>query len=77
MKRFSTRIESSETKIEIKSSRVKKSEHFFENNFKNINGITIKPKNQQDNIDKMRRILFARISKVESVVWNNKCAQKA
>jgi len=77
MERLLTRIASSETKIEIESSRINKSEHLFENNFENINGITSKLKNQQDIIDEMRRMLFARISKVESAVRNNKGAQNA
>jgi len=77
MERLLTRISSSETKLEIESSRINKSEHLFENNFENINGITSKLKNQQDIIDEMRRMLFARISKVESAVRNNKGAQGA
>lgn len=72
MERLLTRISSSETKLEIESSRINKSENLFENNFENINGITSKLKNQQDIIDEMRRMLFARISKVESAVRNNK-----
>jgi hypothetical protein len=72
MERLLTRIASSETKLEIESSRINKSENLFENNFENINGITSKLKNQQDIIDEMRRMLFARISKVESAVRNNR-----
>lgn len=72
MERLLTRIASSETKLEIESSRINKSENLFENNFENINNITSKLKNQQDIIDEMRRMLFARISKVESAVRNNR-----
>jgi len=72
MERLLTRIASSETKLEIESSRINKSEHLFENNFENIVNVSSKLKNQQDIIDEMRRMLFARISKVESAVRNNK-----
>jgi len=71
MERLLTRISSCETKLEIESSRINKSENSNENNYEIMSTTSTKIKNQQDIIDEMRKMLFARLAKVESSIRNN------
>jgi len=70
MERILSRVSSVETKLELETSRLNKTESSNGNNYENISNLSNKIKNQQDIIDEMRRMIFNKLSKIDNNLKN-------